>query len=192
MQAAARKLRRTDVRRAPALRLAPPPAPKKRSPARSPRARTRAQEARARSVFTFVAVGLLAVSVVALARVAVLVRATEMAMDSGHLQQRIEAQRLETDRLEIDRSALAAPSRIVDIAGATMQMGTPKSVRYIQLPAGTDDPVDGVPVTGPGEGSTARADIDGPLGEILRVVMDLSAGEAQTLLVGDVGLAGSR
>lgn len=191
MQAAARKPRRTDVRRAPALRLATPPAPRKRTPARTPRARTRAQEARARSVFTFVAVALVAVAVLALARVAVLVKVTEMAMDSGRLQEKIEQQRLETDRLEIDRSTLAAPSRIVGIAAATMQMGTPKSVRYIEMPDGGNTAAGTAASAADGAANT-RAGMDGPLGEILGAVLDLSAGEAQSLLVGDVGLAGSR
>ena len=72
-----------------------------------------------------------------------------------------------------------------------VQRGTPKSVRYIEMPDGGAR--DASPATGgAGDQPAARAGMDGPLGEIIGAVLDLSAGEAQSLLVGDVGLAGSR
>lgn len=167
------------------LTLVPSP-PAARCARSSARARARAQEARARAAFVaFVAVLACAIAVGG-ARVTLITQAAEASLTEGRIQASIKAQRAEVNQLEVDRSALSTPSRIAGIASATMDMGQPRSVRYLSLPvgeAGDAAPAGaGMSATGP-EGSLAR---------VFGAVMDLSAGEAQSLLVGDLGLAGSR
>lgn len=188
-QAARRVGQGTAAHRQPRLRLAEP-APAKAGGGLSTRARARAEEARARALFgTFLFV-LIAAVALGSARVALIVRATEMSISETALQAEIKAQRVEGDQLEVDRSSLSTPSRIEGIASATMQMGRPRSVRYITLPGGE--------VTATAEASSPRAaasvtgDRLGGLGAVLGAVLDMSAGEAQSLLVGELGLAGSR
>lgn len=160
-----------------------PPATGARS---STRARARADEARARNSFLIFAAVLAFAIALGGARVTLITQAAEASLSEGTIQAGIKAQRAEVDQLEVDRSALSTPSRIADIASATMKMGEPRSVRYISLPAAT--PVSGA-ATGP---EMATGPSSGPLARMFGAVMDLSAGEAQSLLVGDLGLAGSR
>ncbi|HEX9092392.1 MAG TPA: cell division protein FtsL, partial [Coriobacteriia bacterium] len=159
-------------------------------------------DARVRALFTSFVALMIALTGVSLVRVAVVARAAEMTINADRLTQRIKAQRVETDKLEVDRSSLATPSRIEGIASETMRMGTPASVRYISLPASEGgvnvaeapaSPVDrstGEPgavtetLAGGGAGGALSAAID--------ALIDMSAGEAQALLLGDIGLAGSR
>ncbi len=194
MQQAQRRQERA-VRSAPGghVRVAPVPAPV----ARAAGTRRRSADAKCRGAFNAAVVLMVAVSVLGLARVAVLARATEMALSVNQLTRSIKAQRLETDKLEIDRSSLATPSRIGGIAEETMSMGKPSSVSYISLqgdtrPAGGT--VAGDAATAPGRGAVSAAGTQGPGGleAVLSALVDMSAGEAQTLLVGDLGLAGSR
>jgi cell division protein FtsL len=193
---AARSVEREERGRRDHLRVVPRPTVGESRRASS-RASARAQDSRARAVFNGVAVLLIALTAVGLVRVAVLARAAEMTLTESGLAKAIKSQRIETDRLEMDRSGLAASSRIEQIAGATMQMGAPASVRYItmksampsSLPAGTATAVaQGV------QGASAAAAPSGAarVAAVLSALVEMSAGEAQSLLVGDVGLAGSR
>jgi cell division protein FtsL len=164
------------------------------SPVRKPaRASMRASEARCRAAFNAVTLVLVALAALGLVRVAVLARAAEMTISESTLSKRIKSQRVETDRLEIEGSSLATPSRIEEIAGATMQMGRPASVRYITLPGAPeaattaegslDDPT---AVDGPAASGALRVTA------LLSALAEMSVGEAQSALVGDIGLAGSR
>jgi cell division protein FtsL len=179
--------RRMDVEEQPSrrthLHLVTTPAP--RSPRASARAEERMQEARARAVFT-IFVGVFAF-VIALggARVMLITQAAEASMSEGQIQANIKAQRSEADQLEVDRSALSTPSRIAGIASSTMKMGEPRSVRYLSLPGSAS--------SGTGSsGTEVSSASSSALERVLGAVMTLSAGEAQSLLVGDLGLAGSR
>jgi len=179
--------RRADVREQPSRRaqlrlVTTPPAP--RGARSSARAHARAQEARARAAFVaFVAVLIFTIALGG-ARVMLITQAAEASLSEGHIQASIKAQRAEADQLEVDRSSLSTPSRIANIASATMKMGEPRSVRYITLPStGADSSA---------QGAAAAAEPEGALARVFGAVMDLSAGEAQSLLVGDLGLAGSR
>ena len=180
--------RRMDTEERPArrahLRLVPTPPPVRGSRS-SARARARAEESRARAAFTMFAVVLACVIALGGARVTLITQAAEASLSEGGIQAGIKAQRAEADQLEVDRSALSTPSRIASIASATMKMGEPRSVRYFSLPdsAGTSGATGAHASSGKPEGAVARA---------FGAVMDLSAGEAQSLLVGDLGLAGSR
>lgn len=169
--------------------------PVRASAARQPaRASARAQEARCRAAFNAVTLLLVALTAVGLVRVAVLARAAEMTISESSLAERIKSQRIESDRLEIEGSSLATSSRIEQIAGATMQMGRPASVRYITMPGAPD-----AAVVAAGSKTDVAAAGDGSwlsgghrVAAVLGALADMSVGEAQSLLVGDVGLAGSR
>jgi hypothetical protein len=117
------------------------------------------------------------------ARVTLIARAAEATITEGRVQAAIKAQMAQADQLEADKSALSTPARIAGIASTTMGMGEPESVRYISLPV--------TPSSGGGSAVAARQSPPDALGSLFGAVMDLSAGEAQSLLVGDLGLAGS-
>jgi len=175
--------------RTPRLRLVetPPARAPRTSSSTKGRARARAQEARVRSLFTaFVAVFCCAIALGG-ARVTLTARAAEYSLSESKLLAEIKQERVAVDQLEVDRSALSTPSRIADIASASMSMGTPRSVKYIT----TSD------LWGPGAaqssaGPATQSGTQGALERVVGAVVDLSAGEAQSLLVGDLGLAGSR
>ena len=116
-------------------------------------------------------------------RVAFIARAAEASLSESRVQAEIRAERAERDKLEVERSSLSSPSRIAGIAEASMEMGAPKSVRYVTMDT-----------TGPNNTSTSSTVAAGasPVERVFGAVMALSAGEAQSLLVGDLGLAGSR
>jgi cell division protein FtsL len=157
------------------------------APARSPRAsakaRARAEEARARTAFAVFASALAFAVVLGGVRVALITQAAEASLSEGRIQAGIKAQRAQVDQLEVDRSALSTPSRIAGIATSTMKMTEPRAVHYISLP--------GV-VSESGPAVSAIPSYSSALARAFGVVIDLSAGEAQSLLVGDLGLAGSR
>lgn len=149
--------------------------------------RRRATEVRCRSIFTTAVALLLVLTSVGLARVAVIARAAEMTIHADELTRRIKQERVEADQLEVDRSSLAAPSRIEAIAAETMRMGDPASVSYLTLPESS------------GEGQVGDASASGEatsggrrLEAVVSALIAVSAGEAQSLLVGDLGLIGSR
>ena len=150
----------------------------------STRARDRAAEARARAAFlTFLVVFSCAI-VLGGARVTLIVQASEASIVESRVQAAIKTQRAEVDQLEVDRSALATPARIAGIASTSMDMGEPASVRYITLPDSA--------ATSPQGAAAASSGSQDPLGRLFSALVELSAGEAQSLLVGDVSLAGSR
>ena len=173
--------------RTPRLRLVDtPPARAPRSSSTTSRARVRAEETRARSLFTaFVAIFCCAI-VLGGARVTLTANAAQYSLSESKLLAEIKQERVAVDQLEVDRSALSTPSRIADIASASMSMGTPRSVKYI-----TASDLEG---SGAGQsaGSTTQSTAQGALERVVGAVVDLSAGEAQSLVVGDLGLAGSR
>jgi cell division protein FtsL len=117
-------------------------------------------------------------------------RAAEYSLSENSLLAEIRQQRVAVDQLEVDRSALSTPSRIAGIASSTMSMGEPRSVNYIAAsevaPAEDAAQASGVPV------SAAGMPAAGVFERVVEAVVELSAGEAQSLLVGDLGLAGSR
>ncbi len=122
-------------------------------------------------------------------RVSLAASAAEASIDAWELQAQVKAERLVTRSLEADRSVLAAPSRIEAVACQTLNMTRPAVVAYLELPSDTS-------VTGSAVGAELVAEAsaepasDGP--GILGTLMDLAAGEAQVMLVGDVGLGSVR
>ena len=211
---------RKGARKAPTRRAASDgalrsPAPAKR-PSKSRRARV--MEARCRAAFNSVLLLMVALTAVGLVRVAVIARAAEMSLSADRLEKSIKSQRAVTDKLEIDRSSLATPSRIEGIASSAMRMGRPASVGYLTIsgdPAQAPDaapPPDADPAVVPRQtalgGGAAATRLREPdsgefragafeaaaqgVGALFATLADMSVGEAQTLLVGDMALAGSR
>lgn len=182
MAVAARKIdNRTPAAARNHLRLVTTPPAKRTAGRAADRSRVRAEEARAKAAFTAFMTVLLCAIVLGGARVTLIAKAAEASMSETTIQTNIKQQREVADQLEVDRSALSTPSRIAGIASQSMDMGEPRSVRYI-----SESEAVGSAATG--SGGSAGARLDGVVG----AVVDLSAGEAQSLLVGDLGLAGSR
>lgn len=123
-------------------------------------------------------------------RVSLAADAAESAIDAWELRAEVKTERLVTRALEADRSALAAPSRIEAVACQTLNMARPTTVSYLQLPtnpgsAGFESAAE------PGQTAPPEAGEGGSRG-LVATLMDLAAGEAQVLLVGDVGLGSLR
>lgn len=134
-----------------------------------------------------VAIAVLAVA--GIARVAVAVRAAEAAIDAHRLERTIRSELLESKQLEADCSALAAPSRIGAIASSTLNMRTVTAPKYICVPSGQDREA---PAALSEEKLRDAHRSSGGRSVIAALLEDVVAGEAQALLVGDVGLASSR
>jgi cell division protein FtsL len=168
-----------------------------RRPARAPgsSAACRAREARCRDTFTAFLVLAVAFSALGVSRVALSARAAAVSIESGGLRKEIRSARFDGDMLEIQRSALATPARIQAIAGTTMQMAKAGTICYIAI----DGSKKCVPATTQGGNSTTTdvavsaqtVPVRPPRG-LMASIMHTAAGEAQALLLGDVGLASSR
>ncbi len=131
---------------------------------------------------------LVAMAALGMARVAVIARATEMTISADRLMGDIAAERVEAGKLEVDRSSLSTPSRLESIAKSTMGMSRPSSVKYIRM----DEPSASGKRSAKKKVETASTSSTGESGGLLAALMDMSAGEAASLLVGDMGLAGAR
>ncbi len=135
----------------------------------------------ARRAFRFFTVFAITFALLGVGRVWLSVEAAEASMAANELRNRIESERYEGDMLEVRQSALGSPSRIRAIAGQAMGMAPAGDVTYLEL----------------GQASVAEADegvrpVRSGFEKVLSDVMDLAAGEAEVLLVGDVGLASTR
>lgn len=122
------------------------------------------------------------VALLGMGRVWLSVQATAASFEATDLRQSIKQERYQGDMLEVRQSALGAPSRIQAIAGKAMNMAPAESVTFLNLTEGDAS----VAV------QDSRPTESGVLGGVLSRILDLTAGEAQVLLVGDVGLAATR
>jgi len=118
-------------------------------------------------------------------RVWLSVQAAQASIDSGKLRRDIKIEQYQGDMLEVQQSALATPSRIQAIAGGTMGMAPAASVSYLDLRG------DSAPNPSATLASAKPVPSDGLSGTLAKA-MDVAAGEARVLLVGDVGLSSSR
>ena len=180
------------VVRASRLRLVDtPPARAQRLDGACAHARAQAEEARARSLFSVFAVAFVCVVALGGARLTLTSRAAEYSLSENRLLTEIKQQRVAVDQLEVDRSALSTPSRIAEIASATMSMGEPRSIKSL---AASDITVADSAAHSPdgARSETVAPAAPGAFQRVVEAVVELSAGEAQSLLVGDLGLAGSR
>ena len=159
---------------------------KSRSAAPSARKR-RATHANAAvfQVFVFFAVVVVLASALGLGRVWLSVQAAQASIDSSRLRRDIKLEQYQGDMLEVQQSALATPSRIQTIAGGSMGMAPAVSVSYLDL---RDD---GAHSPSPALASAKPAS-SGGLSTTFAKAMEVAAGEARVLLVGDVGLSSSR
>jgi cell division protein FtsL len=170
----------TAAARRPHLRVVRP------QPKSSSRKRRAAQtHAAVLQYFVFFAVVVVLVTVLGLGRVWLSVQAAQASIDSGRLRRDIKLEQYQGDMLEVQESALATPSRIQAIAGATMDMAPAASVSYLDLR--------GEPASNPAGGlASANPVPNAGLSGAFAQAMEVAASEARVLLVGDVGLASSR
>jgi len=177
MGAAARKI--ADSRHMPAarphLRLVAASAPKKRS-----RTSARAKSSSA-NLFRICCAAMVLVACVGMVRISLAVQAEQTAIDAVSLRDDIRSEELASKSLEADASALKAPSRIEAIAGSALNMAAAQKVKYIALPADA--------TLADASGATSSKSDGSGVGGVVSKIMDLAAGEAQVMLVGDVGLS---
>lgn len=173
MGAAARKITPTQTQQQsrPSLRLVP-----------GGRSRGRAKaQAASSGVFRLAATCMTVLALAGLVRVSLAASAAEGAVDAWNLRSAVKAERLVTRALESDRSALAAPSRVEAVACETLNMCAPTQVAHLDLSeTAAVAPAADTPV--PDDKPTAV------ISKALGTVLDLAAGEAQVLVVGDMGL----
>jgi len=177
----ARRIDTQHTARVPRLVVVKTPA-RRKAPGRAAQA-----EASCASAFRAWAFVLVALTVFGVGRVALSAQAAEASLEVGRLRKEIKTERFKGAELEVQQSALMSPSRIQAIAGATMGMATAGQVCYITLDDEAPVAPTGTAVAEAAPSAGRRA--DGALGAALETVMDLAAGEARVLLVGDVGLA---
>jgi hypothetical protein len=129
-------------------------------------------------------------------RVTLSARVAQAAVDADRLRETIGQERLVTDELEVDRGVLSTPDRLASIASASMCMVEPGQLGYLEIggvasEAGEEAPI---PVGRMNISSTSRIQDDQGFSvrTLIAAIMDMAAGEAEVLLVGDVGLASSR
>lgn len=187
----ARRLSETRSTRGSHLRVV-------KTQARAPKRRRQTADSAALAYFRIFAVVVVLVATAGLGRVWVSARAAQLSRESTILRESIRTERYEGDMLEVRESALGSPSRIRTIASQTMGMKPAGAVTYLDISTGADKK-NASPKTStkPKTGATKRAkrvaaaDMSGSTGT-LQKLMDLTAGEAQVLLVGDMALASSR
>jgi len=139
------------------------------------------------NVFRMCTAFMLLVALCALTRVSVTASIAEATVDAGRLCWDIREEMQLADCLEVKKSVLMSPERLETIASVSMGMDLPDDVAYLSL-AERKQVVSEEQVT-----PIQVADVDdAPFGRIIEAVMDMAAGEAQILLVGDVGLATAR
>jgi hypothetical protein len=140
------------------------------------------QAAAARHLFTVFAAAVVIVSLLGMGRVWLSVQAAEASIKANELRSHIKSERYQGDMLEVRQSALGSPSRIRAIAGTAMRMTSSRKVTYLRL---DEAPAAAGTTTCR---STRRSVARGTLSHM----MDLTAGEAQVLLVGSIGLGRSK
>ncbi len=185
----ARKQETRTASARPSLRVVKPVKTRKRTATNS-----RAAEAAAQRACRIAVAAMCLLSVLGIGRVTLTVRAAEVAREKSELQASIKDKRYEGEMLEVSQSALGSPSRIQAIAGEAMDLAPAKNVAYLNLnapaqvaqAAETPDASSATTASAPAQASASTASlVKGALASLVR----LSAGEAQVLLVGDVGIA---
>lgn len=146
--------------------------------------RKKVSHAGAYQAFVFFAVAVGVVAALGLGRVWLSVQAAEASIDAAKIRKEIKSERYVGDLLEVQLSALAAPSRIQTVAGSTLGMAPATAVTYLRLAA---------PLTPDAQSVMADPTVAERSGSgILEQAMNIAAGEARMLLVGDLALATAR
>ncbi|NTW27741.1 MAG: cell division protein FtsL [Coriobacteriia bacterium] len=123
------------------------------------------------------------VALLGMGRVWLSASAAKASIEVTSLQSQIKAAQNEGDILEVRKSSLATPSRIQAVASTAMGMASAASSTYLDLA--------NVPtVASLKTPSVAAAGTTGSaFSRMLEKAVNMAAGEAHQLLVGDVGLA---
>ncbi|HET6351908.1 MAG TPA: hypothetical protein VFG89_07260 [Coriobacteriia bacterium] len=181
----ARRMQESRQRRGSHLRVV-------KAPATSSKRRVSSADAAALGYFRIFAVCMVVLATAGLGRVWVAARAAQLSRESTILRESIRTERYEGDILEVRESALGSPSRIRTIASKTMGMKPAGAVTYLDITAQPSKKTGASKVSAKKVAGkhVAAADVAGA--STLQKIMDLTAGEAQVLLVGDVALASSR
>lgn len=168
-------------------------APSARTHGRSSAASHMCHSARCRETFRmFVAITLL-FSALGIARVALSSRAAAVSIESGRMSTKVKAARFEGDSLEIKISQLATPSRIRAIAGKKMKMAPAARISYMTIDGSAKPPATRAQPNAPVAAQDRAPSAGKKAGEtLLTSILHTAAGEAQVLLLGDVGLSSSR
>ncbi len=187
----ARRISETRTTRKPNLRVVKTPARSSRGK-KAPARRGRTAETAALTYFRVFAVVIVLFAAAGLGRVWVAARAAQLSRESAILRESIRTERYEGDMLEVRESALGSPSRIRTIASKTMGMKPADGVTYLDITAPAKSaPAEKHADKQPTKATrVAKADVSKTT-SALQKIMDLTAGEAQVLLVGDVALASS-
>lgn len=173
--------------RGPHLRLVAPARPQKHRRSRA------AQAAIARHNFRMFVALLAVLATLGIGRVWLTVQATEASLAANQLRSEIKTERYEGDMLEVRQSALGSPSRIRAIAGRAMDMAPAEEVTYLDLTkASRRTATRAGSARARTDGAAVAASANSGLEGALAAILDLTAGEAQVLLVGDVGLSSSK
>lgn len=180
-EAARRLTSRQPYEVQPALRVVP-------TGSRNARAR-RTQTRRSARGFRVCAACMVLVFALALVRVSLAVGAEQDAIDASRLQTRITSEQQATKSLEASKSSLGAPSRIASIASSALNMKAPAKVSYMTIQTSAKSASDTSVKVADMSGATAGL---AGIAKVVSSAMDVAAGEAQVLLVGDVGLASAK
>ena len=182
---------RTDVahRVRPRLALVPKTRSKTRRGGGVPKA---CHSARCRESFTVFVVVAVLFAGLGVARVALASRAAAISIESGKMRARVEEARFQGDMLEIKLSQLSTPSRIRGIAGKKMRMAPAGLIWYMTIDGAKQGAGKAQSKTGKTDFVDTQKSTGRAGGNLLSSIMHTAAGEAQVLLLGDVGLASSR
>ena len=148
-------------------------------------ARRSAAHAVAYEAFVTFCVLVAVLALAALGRVWLSAEAAQATLESSTLREEIKAARFEGDMLEVQESQLASAGRIRLVASKSLGMAPAEKTAYIDL---RPDPATRRQTKTAAAPMAAVPEDSG----VVDSVVDVAAGEARVLLVGDVGLASSR
>lgn len=204
MGLAARQLANDRPKASPKPRLRV--VPSNRAPGRSVAARREADR-RNRDLFIIATAFMVVVAILGVGRITIMAKAAEVTFETARLSAAIREEQIETEALELLKSSLVSPSRIESIAVGSMNMVRAEEVSFFAMPL-PDCPtylanLESVADSSEGGGVATRADVatadsaevaqkPGVGARVLGSVMELAAGEAHALLLGDVGLVSMR
>lgn len=149
-------------------------------------------DALALTYFRLFAVSIIVVALAGLGRVWLSAEAAAVSRESIELRESIRSERYEGDMLEVRESALGSPSRIRTIASKTMGMKPAGKVTYLDISEAPAPSQAASDRTGTAAQGSQTEQASKPASRTLARLIDVTAGEAQVLLVGDVALASSR
>lgn len=180
--------------------------PSDRSTRRTVAARREADR-RNRDLFIIVSAFMVIVAILGVGRITIMAKAAEVTFETARLSAAIREEQIETEALELLRSSLVSPSRIESIAVGSMNMIRAEEVSFFAMPlpdcptylasleSVADSSEGGGAAVGAGVATGDSVDVaerQGVGARVLGSVMELAAGEAHALLLGDVGLVSMR